>query len=420
MKRIMAFFLACTMLMSMAWAASPNGAFSEDITDKFTLEGKAEYQDYDGTQIQLTRYNDIGGRGRAIYQGELPENFMLTFEYRIGGNAGGSKNNEGGNGITVAFFADQMVDSTYGEKYCFDGCGGYGFEIDADNFDEDGKAYHAAFIEGTKTNHLAKAELPYDIVRHWSGTYRKAQLIVSGNNVTAFVEGKKVLSQTINMDKSGKLLCFAAYNKPRGLEEIHAVKNVVLSSVPAYADSSDWAISELDRAAELGLIPEMLLGADMTRKITRMEFAALATELYETITQTTAEVVSTPFNDVSHDAVAKAYGLGITGGVAEGRFAPDEVITREQVATMLTRALKAALPGLDTSNASAARFADDTYISDWAKESVYYMASKGIINGVGNNMFAPKNITSAQVAAGYANSTIEQAIIIAKRAFENR
>ena len=66
-----------------------------------------------------------------------------------------------------------------------------------------------------------------------------------------------------------------------------------------------------------------------------------------------------------------------------------------------------------------APFADDNKISDWAKDSVYFMAANGIINGVGNNQFAPKNTTTDEEARGYANATREQALIIAVRMVEN-
>ena len=66
-----------------------------------------------------------------------------------------------------------------------------------------------------------------------------------------------------------------------------------------------------------------------------------------------------------------------------------------------------------------ALFADDADISDWAKESVYFMVANNIINGVGDNKFAPKNITSEEEANGYANATREQALIIAVRMVEN-
>ena len=66
-----------------------------------------------------------------------------------------------------------------------------------------------------------------------------------------------------------------------------------------------------------------------------------------------------------------------------------------------------------------ARFADDADISGWAKDSVYFMAANKIINGVGDNRFAPRNITTDQEARGYANATREQALAIAVRMVEN-
>ena len=65
-------------------------------------------------------------------------------------------------------------------------------------------------------------------------------------------------------------------------------------------------------------------------------------------------------------------------------------------------------------------FEDDAFISDWAKPSVYFMASEGLVKGVTDTKFAPKNTTSEQEALGYASATKEQAIIIAQRIFNSR
>ena len=50
---------------------------------------------------------------------------------------------------------------------------------------------------------------------------------------------------------------------------------------------------------------------------------------------------------------------------------------------------------------------------------VWYLFCGKIINGVGNNKFAPKNVTTEEQANGYANATREQALIIAVRMVEN-
>lgn len=96
-----------------------------------------------------------------------------------------------------------------------------------------------------------------------------------------------------------------------------------------------------------------------------------------------------------HTYIAAACSAGIVNGIDAQRFGVGEYITREQMAAMACRALNVT----DMSGAASAAFADDSEISAYAKDSVYYMQSKGIINGIGNNTFAPKaNASRAQAA----------------------
>ncbi len=105
-------------------------------------------------------------------------------------------------------------------------------------------------------------------------------------------------------------------------------------------------------------------------------------------------------------------------------YEPKSLLTREQAATMLTRVFKKYYYSNWTLDRDSefplvfempSPFADDDSISGWAYESVYFMAANGIINGMENNKFAPKNTTSNEEAVYYANSTREQALAIAVR-----
>ena len=193
--------------------------------------------------------------------------------------------------------------------------------------------------------------------------------------------------------------------------------------------ASDWAKAELEKAEEMGLIPEILDGADLTADITRAEFAAVAVKAYEALANGAAiPAVNNPFTDTSDVEVLKAYNIGAVNGTSATTFDPNALLNREQAAAMLTRVFKkVSLAGWTLATDSQftlpyekpALFADDADISDWAKDSVYFMVANGIINGVGNNKFAPKNVTSADEANGYANATREQALIIAMRMVEN-
>ena len=198
---------------------------------------------------------------------------------------------------------------------------------------------------------------------------------------------------------------------------------------------SAWAEPELTAALEAGLIHRAFSGIDLTRKISRAEFAAAAVQLYEVISDTKADAAEAPFSDIGDEplrgAIAAAWALGITNGVGrndagEELFDPGASLSREQMATMLCRVVKRALwPDWTLANdaafplpdTGAAPFADDALISDWAKESVYYMAGTGILRGMDaeRNLFGPRNVTPEETAADLYTASREQALVIAAR-----
>lgn len=176
-----------------------------------------------------------------------------------------------------------------------------------------------------------------------------------------------------------------------------------------WTNSSSWAIEELEKANALNVIPEIFNEQDLTQNITRKEFAHITVKLYEKISgKTVAAGPKDPFTDTDDPEVLKAYNLEITNGTSDTTFTPDALITREQMATMMTRALKAA--GIETAIGGIgikAKFNDNMEISNYAFQGVYFMAGNAIIKGIGNNTFNPKG-----------NATIEQALIISERCAE--
>jgi len=194
--------------------------------------------------------------------------------------------------------------------------------------------------------------------------------------------------------------------------------NVYSQNMPAWSGASAWASAELQKADGYDLIPDILNGADMTKPITREEFAALALKLYEKVTgKAAAEASSNPFTDTSNPEVLKAYQLGITTGTSSTTFEPKDLTNREQVATMLSRAIRIMAPDADFSTDGAPTFTDSADISSWALEHVKFMSKAGIIKGT-NGKFMPRATTTAQEASGYAVTTREQAIAMSVRIFE--
>ena len=191
---------------------------------------------------------------------------------------------------------------------------------------------------------------------------------------------------------------------------------------------SDWAEPEIKKAEEMGLIPDKLQNTDLTKPITRAEFAAVCVKLYEKLTGIVTVAGRNPFSDTNDPDVLKAFSTDILVGTATDKFSPDVILNREQAATALTRVIKRAyIPGWTYATdiryvlifPQPLKFPDDAKISDWARQSVYFMASNGIIKGMGNGDFAPRNTTSAEEAIGYANNTREQALVLAVRMVEN-
>lgn len=194
--------------------------------------------------------------------------------------------------------------------------------------------------------------------------------------------------------------------------------NIASTKVESYSNASTWAKPELEKASNYGLIPDSLKGADMTKPITREEFAEVVIKLYEKTTGFTPYInISNPFTDTNNPEILKAYQIGITTGTSATTFHPKKHINREQVASMLSRAIRIMVPTADFSTTGAPAFKDEEFISNWALEHVKYMSKLGIIKGTDGN-FMPKAITSAQIAEGYANTTREQAIAMGVRAFE--
>lgn len=201
-----------------------------------------------------------------------------------------------------------------------------------------------------------------------------------------------------------------AYDAPGGDPNVDAwspYSNIVKINMPAfYNGASAWAVPELDKAAEYGLITDRIKD-NVAGNITREEFAEIAVRLYEIYTGLKAQTGSISFSDTSNPEILKAANLGLVLGVGEGKYAPNQLVTREQMATIMLRALKVLNPGEDYSTAGAAKFSDDNLIESWARDGVYYCSKAGILKGTGNNMFDPDG-----------NSTREAAVIVCTRSYE--
>ena len=138
---------------------------------------------------------------------------------------------------------------------------------------------------------------------------------------------------------------------------------------------------------------------DVNGSLTR---AQLVTILYR-IAGEPESTATNPFADVADgqwytDAVIWAAENGIVKGVNTTTFAPNDQITREQIATILFRYAKA-----EKVEGKLAGFPDAEKISDYAADAMAWAVEQGLINGIsesdGKTYLAPQETaTRAQIA----------------------
>lgn len=176
------------------------------------------------------------------------------------------------------------------------------------------------------------------------------------------------------------------------------------ASIVDFTDTkSHWAREYIGRLAARGIVNGM--GANYYKpddSLTRAQFLTmLAKTIYGLDTTQTA---SAGFKDVPaaewyYSYVNWGFATGIVKGIDDVTFAPNEKITREQMAIMLNNFTKSNNLILPETNATM-NFKDGSSINEWASESVTKIVSSGIMGGYPEGDFKPQgNATRAEAAA---------------------
>ena len=163
----------------------------------------------------------------------------------------------------------------------------------------------------------------------------------------------------------------------------------------------DWFCSAVQFAVDRGLFNGVAKDRFAPNDV--MTRAMLVTVLYRYSGESVA--YEPVFEDVPKgiwysEAVTWAAKNEIVNGMGKGKFAPDGTITREQLATILYR--YANKLGADTSKRDSLDFPDLDKLSSWAKDGVQWAVAEGLIQGssVGGvvQLLPDQGATRAQVA----------------------
>lgn len=165
---------------------------------------------------------------------------------------------------------------------------------------------------------------------------------------------------------------------------------------------SSWFYNSVLQAYESGLMTGTTQNTFAPN--TNITRAMMVTVLWRMENKPAVDYLMT-FEDIENgsyyeEAARWANSVGVVKGYSAESFGPNDLITREQIATIMLR--YAEHKGTAPTGAWAIRldFADIAEISDYAVEGVMYCKLGGLMQGKENNNFAPKAYaTRAEIAA---------------------
>ena len=170
----------------------------------------------------------------------------------------------------------------------------------------------------------------------------------------------------------------------------------------SFADVAEeaWYYEAVNYVSNKGIMQGTDKGFEPDSNMTR---AMLVTVLYRLENDTTT-AKETIFEDVAkdkwyYDSIMWAADKGIVNGISETSFAPDNNITRQEMAVILYR--YAMTKGYVNSSAegSLEAFSDRELISSWAQDALLWANGIALINGTSDTTISPKETaTRAQVA----------------------
>lgn len=166
--------------------------------------------------------------------------------------------------------------------------------------------------------------------------------------------------------------------------------------------SNHWAKGNIEYLIKIAVIKNEGEYFYPSRNITRGEFAVYLTRVLGLAEDLSSAASFKDLNSnlANYKEIVTAASSGLVRGVSDGVFAPNNNITRQEMAAMMTRVLQKANKSVDVSGSSLETMADYQIIPAWALESCKVVNTIGLMGGKENNRFAPKdNTTKAEAAA---------------------
>lgn len=170
----------------------------------------------------------------------------------------------------------------------------------------------------------------------------------------------------------------------------------------AFTDLGDtpWAVEAINSLAAKGVVNGVGDGRFMPNgEVKREEFVKMMMIALNIPSEDTQK----RFNDVAegswyYDYIQDAYALNIVTGIDFDVFGVGQNISREQMCTMLYRAMQFMDINI-SDNEKVMSFEDNSYIAPYAYDAVEALYRAGVVNGVSDTHFNPQGTATRAMAA---------------------
>lgn len=164
-----------------------------------------------------------------------------------------------------------------------------------------------------------------------------------------------------------------------------------------------WYAQAVSAAVDNGLLEGTDQGLLLPEgNLSRAEMAAMVDRAFGTYVEgDISRFTDVPEDAWYHDEIAMACHMGTYEGTGASTMSPENTITRQEVLTILARALQ-----LDTEaykDTDLSEFADAVQVADWALPSVRAMVGAGYVQGRPEGLAPTASITRAEFAQLFHN-----------------
>ena len=384
MKKLLSLILTITILCSMAITAFADDTVNDAVKVGINAEFKP-FEYYEGDELKgfdVELMNLIGEKiGKKIefvnmdFDALIPAVLSERVDCAI-------------SAITVTEDRDKVID--YSRKYLNTTTVTFENGQISRKYGED---YAIVFRDGVAQAKFRSIIIPTDYEKLYMNIDDALSDLSQNGTVDKLIE-KYDLNQPLDETKEN-----IEYMDVRGCGTLGA--KTVEIEIPVSA--SKWAADSIETARKINII------SNFPGAITREEFCELVFNYIKKFPGSAFSVgmIKHPFTDTDNEHIEVLNALGIVKGKSETEFAPNDSLTREEAAAILYRLISKIYPGWDAT-AQYFDFADSGQISDWAMNDIQVICNMGIMQGVGNNRFAPKELY-----------TTEQAIATLVRVYNN-